>query len=339
MTGKQALIGCGIGCGAIVVIGVALFAGLAYWVTRPGELIEPERLLAEDTTGYVAWTLRLEDPGTAGFVTALVERAQELRRQRNRALPEPLGTILGAVDRNPDGQMRQLFPLTVLWTSSPAQAGAGDLRLLSVSLPAGGNRLVMLDWILGLILSRNPDAVHDHAGERIYHLQGDRGGNVTFFLRGSDLFFVTDVETARRAIDRLAGPSPHERAPTALDRLYAQAPAEAALRGALSNGQGELERLWRDLVTASGEGAAWNEVAGLVVSGGLEPDGAFDGVLELIGADADWAAERSEPVVAAIRAWLDEAPLEIESSSEVTGERVRIAVRVSDLARVLQHAE
>ena len=48
--GKRILVGCGIGCGALLLVSISSCVGFFVWLNRPGELLDPERLLGGDTT-------------------------------------------------------------------------------------------------------------------------------------------------------------------------------------------------------------------------------------------------------------------------------------------------
>ena len=69
--GRNVLMSCLAGCGALALLAISTCAGFVWWVNRPGELLEPARLRGPETTAYLEWTLRLEDPGTAAFAQSL----------------------------------------------------------------------------------------------------------------------------------------------------------------------------------------------------------------------------------------------------------------------------
>ena len=56
--------GCAIGGGVVLVLSMVGCVSCVVWLDRPGDVIDPESLLAGDTTGYVEWTVDLADPGT-----------------------------------------------------------------------------------------------------------------------------------------------------------------------------------------------------------------------------------------------------------------------------------
>lgn len=316
------MIGCGIGCGALVVLGVSSCLGVVFWVTRPGELIEPERLLAPDTTGYVEWTLRLEDPGTEGFVERAIQLMNEFQRQNNEQLPAVLRGLQNRQGRRNAAQMRGLFPLTMVWTMQPGQQSGTDLHLLSLSLKQLGNRMVVADWFMGFVFGRDPQSrVLEHAGEQIYQLRLPPANRVTFFLAGNDVFFCSDFDTAAQVVDRLGRPDPTGSSDD-LARLLAQVPEDRALRGAIVNA-GQLERLL-------GRRVDLNDSRGLILGGGLQSDGSFQARIEVLGPTRDWAEHRVGPLTTFLRQQLpEETAAEIGGTAD--GERVVIDVTLPDL--------
>ena len=79
------------GCGAVIVLAIALAIAFGIWINSPGKLLEPRQLLGADTTGYVEWTLRLEDPGTEGFARRLIEAIQNISAEGTDEMPQWLG--------------------------------------------------------------------------------------------------------------------------------------------------------------------------------------------------------------------------------------------------------
>ncbi len=330
---KRFVIGCGVGCGLLALLAVALVASFFFWLSRPGDLLEPEALLGSDTTGYAEWTLRLDDPGTEGFVVALIAAVREQQRRGRSPLPPILDrTFKNYQSRKTEKDIRRLFPLVAAWTLHPGEASDEDVHLFSASITHLGNQLVLLDWILGFAARPNSDLVpYLHGGERIY-VGGDEEAFV-FFIRGNDFFFSWDLETATRAVDRLRAPRAGVAETTSLDRLYAGIEADRTLRCALTNERGEIGRLWRTLAADSGTIAPelLDRIVGLSIGGNLNEHGSLNVSVEVFGPDEVWTQAHEQAVVEAIRQVLKSTRLEPELTHVRTGNRVLLDVVFADL--------
>jgi len=339
---KKLLIGCAIGCGGIVLIGIILVAGFSYWITQPGELMEPARLLGADTTGYAEWTLRSEDPGTERFVEALVDLSGRTQTATTPFPPELERYLKGWQDGRNRKNLKLLFPLVAAWTLRPGDADGRDHHLFSASLKMLGNKMVLVDWMLGWSFVRGDGGEFrkiPYRDDRIYQLHLDSGAEPTFFIRGNDMFFTLDLKTAQQAIDRMADPAPPQREPTPLDGLFAGAPADRPLRAALTNGRGEIFRLWRKVAVAVPDARAVEEITGqlggAILSGGLTGEGSMEGRIELIAPDATWAAAHREEALAAFQAGLGYEGLKVAATAGSEAERIRIDFRLDDIPAFL----
>jgi len=292
---RNAVVGCLVACGVLGLLATATCVGFVVWVRRPGTMIDPARLVGEDTRGVVAWTLRLDDPGTRAFVESMLERAEQERRSQTSVLPAPLGELLGAYGGRRDRtNVEQLFPLTVSWTSH-GEPGSEPLDLLAVSVERLGNRVVVADWFLALVVSRSADLdVVRHGGQRIYVLRN----GAAFFLRSGDVLVASSLPTARRAAERLAGPSGGAGA-GAVTRLLEEVPADAALRDAVAGP--ETDRL---LAVLTGGPMPRVDAAacpqGALVAGGLTGASGARATVTVLCDDATWIAERGPELVRAI---------------------------------------
>jgi len=336
--GRKILYGCGIGCLAVIVLAVSSCTVFYLWLNRPGELLQPERLVGTDTTGYVAWTLRLEDPGTGEFVRTLLAGLQRVS-ERNRVRIHPLvdSWLTGLQRRRNQKQLDELFPLVAAWTVHPGADPEDDLQLFSISLKRAGNRLVLTDWLLGMALGLSDEVGRDeYRGERIYTMPARRGVGVSFFIRGNDLFFASDTDTARRAVDRLVADSPPAGTAGGLEELLRRVPADAPMRGAIGNERGELSRVWGRLTGAPGPGgrgdAAWDGFRGVTLAGALTDQDSVELELRFRCADAASAASRSEAVAEALRAALEPTGFPVEVHCVPEGEWIRGELKLREVA-------
>lgn len=330
--GKRTLIGCGIGCGSLILFAILLVVGFNIWLNRPGTLLEPEVLMDEETTGYVEWTLQLDDPGTAGFVERLLEELQELPDGTEELPGWFQGWFRRLQEREAEKDVHDLFPMVVAWTLRPDSAEAGDAHLLTVSLERMGNQLVFGDWILGWVIGWSSEgSVRRFDGEKIYHLEIDERTALAFFIRGNDVFLTSDVASAERAVERLRDATPSTGA-NELGPRFEETAGGGPLRGALTNRGGEVSRIWAALAGDDAPDAErWAVLRGATLSGGLEDDGSLAGRLELLCPDERWAGEEADALAASLA---ERIPPEIgtfEIEATAVGDRVRIEFRVPEL--------
>jgi len=339
MTGKKALIGCAIGCGGLIVITIALIAAFGIWVNSPGKLLEPQTLLGSDTKGYVEFTMKLDDPGTEGFVRELITAMQTLPPDAEDELPPwLLNWVVNKQAKDTDKKIRELFPMVAAWTLQPGDGDDEDLHLVTVSIERMGNRMVLGDWIIGLIFGRTDEIrVDRYRNEKIYQLPFKDDQRLTFFIRGADLFFTSDADTAHTAVDRLLVPSDGSDS-GGLDRLLRETQGGGPLRGAISNQRGELLRLWQWLggyADAPAEAELWNAMRGVTVAGGPQDDGSLAAKLRFHGPDAQWAGRNLPGLTMALQQALSTTELTPELQARPVGDTIEVDLRIPDLAEVL----
>jgi hypothetical protein len=335
-TAKRWLIGCGLGCGGLLVLVIAAVVSFALWVNSPGELLQPQKLLGADTTGHVEWTLKLDDPGTEGFVRALIRAAQALPPGASEEMPPWLFNFLAQrQSREAEKDILDLFPMAAAWTLRPGATPEDDLHLFSLSIERLGNRLVFGDWLMGWLLPRGEQVVVDrYRSEKIYQIQLQRETRATFFLRHGNVFFTSDVETARIAVDRLIASSAPPREPTELDRMFAETEGRGPMRGAIANRRGEVLRLWQWLSARSKSAAdreLWRALRGVTVSGGLQEDGSLGTTLLFFGSDESWAEANAPALAAALRDGLAWTALTLDVRARPIGDRIEVELRAADL--------
>ncbi len=336
---KRILIGCAVGCGAMAVLVIGLAVAFGLWIRSPGELLEPQRLLGADTTGYVEWTLRLEDPGTEGFARRLIEAIQNIPPEGTEEMPEWLsGWIMQRQKKEAQEDILKIFPLVAAWTLHPGNTPEEDLHLSSISVERLGHQLIFGDWVLGLVLSRSDRVeVERYRKENVYRLPIDKETTLTVFIRNGHLFFTSNLDTARTAVDRLIETAGTRHEPSELDRLLVETAGDP-LRGAVTNERGEILRLWRSRSVGQptdSDRELWRELLGVSLSGGLRDDGSCAGTLQFHCPDPNWARTHLQPLTVALQALPDLQELSLETKTEVVGDRIDVDLRVPDLTKLL----
>ena len=340
-TGKRFLFGCAIGCVAVLVLGIASCVGFFVWLNRPGDVLEPDRLLGADTTGYVEWTLRLEDPGTREFMDLMLRTLQDVREGMTSVLPPAVSDRLIAMqNRKDERKLRRLFPVVLAWTVRPGDAADTDLHLLSVSLRGVDHQLVFLDWILGFVLKRSEEVgVVKHRGEKIYSLPVDeREEAVALFIHRGDFFLTSDIETAQQAIDRLVAPVHPTTSASSLKRWFALAPTQA-LRGALANERGEVRRIWRAFLDSGVDDvvdeSVWSALEGVTIGGEFTAEGSLVAAAEFHFADPGQAAGAAVLLQEAVERAIRGTPIDIAETS-VRDRRFHVVLEVSEIPERLE---
>jgi len=340
--GKRWLIGCGLGCLALVVVAIALVGGFTLWLRGSGELLEPRKLLGSDTAGHVEWTLRMEDPATEGFVRSLIDAIQTLPPDASSELPPWLMNWL--VQRQHSEAERgilEMFPMAVAWTVRPGETPADDLHLFSVSIERLGHRIIFGDWILGWILPRNARVEIDrYRDEKIYRLPLNHDRFLTAFVREGNVFFTSDLDTARIAVDRLIASSASSREPSEVDRLFAGIEGDGPMRGAISNRRGEFLRMWQWLSSRSDLPAdrdLWDGVRSVSVAGGLRDDGSLAVTLQFLCPDETWAEARTGDLVMGLHDGLAWTGLTLDLQARPVEDRVVVELRAIDLVDSIGH--
>lgn len=344
--GKKFLIGCGVACGTLFLLAIVLMVSFYSWLSRPGELLKPESLLSSDTLGFVEWTLTLEDPGTRRFVDSLYERNQAQHSPGQTPLPPALEKLLmGWQGKHNRKSFEQLFPVSIAWFLRAGEGPEEDQHLFSLSLEKAGNRLVFTDWIMGLTLGLSQQRQAQkipYKEENLYRFNLPGQDPLVVFLRGNDLFFTYDLDTARRAVDQLVTPdSSRER--SAVEDLFARAPVNQPLRGALSNGRGEIFRTWEKLAVQIKDRDAvrqWTDaLQGVTLSGELTEDGKLLGELELHCPDAGWASSHADGALQLFVAGLDYEGLDLETQGRADGDRIHIEFQLGGFVKLLEQLD
>ena len=133
--GRKLLLGCGAGCLGLIALSIGACVSFTVWINQPGELLEPTRLLGQDPTGYVEWSLSVEDPGTEAFVGGLMD-LQERAQERNQRGPVWLNQLLKNHQRK-NRAVRELLPAADVLLVIGSQNSSNSQRLREVALQQG----------------------------------------------------------------------------------------------------------------------------------------------------------------------------------------------------------
>jgi hypothetical protein len=340
--GKRWLIGCGLGCGGFLMMIIALVIGFAMWINGPSELLQPETLRGSDTTGYVEWTLTLDDPGTEGFVRELIHALQTLPPDASDELPPFVyNWLVQQQKRGTEKDILAMFPIVAAWASRGGETGEESLHLFSLSVESLGRRLRVGDWLMGWFLGRADEIdVDDYQDEKIYEIRADKGEWPAFFIRNGNVFFTSDRDTARVAVDRLiASATPGEAGD--LEGLFSETTEleqAGPMRGALTNAHGELGQLWEWLGTQSqitADPELWGRIRGVALAGGLQADGSLAMTVRFHCPDEAWVEAHALDLTMALHDGLAWAGPELRIDARPDDDHIDVRLEVPGLTQSL----
>lgn len=332
---KRVLIGCLAGCGFVLLLFVGSCIGLTVWLNQPGEVLEPRVLLGPETTGYIEWTLRLEDPGTAEFTEGMLQRFAEISEQSDSPLPDGLESLLNARQmRSARKDMKKLFPIVVAWSTHPAMQPGEDEHVFTASASGLGHRIALMDWIVGLILRwrGGADSV-SHDGERIYLLRESDETRSAAFVRNGIVFVTTDLDAAKQTLARLDRSSSESAGGTEFGVLFDSVPKDQPFQGALTNRGGELRRVLEalELETEHVSQESWDEVLGATIVAGFRNETDFGGTVTLHGPGSDWADAHAATLGPALETLFQKSRIDFVTAARRVGDRIEVDFTTADL--------
>jgi hypothetical protein len=128
-----------------------------------------------------------------------------------------------------------------------------------------------------------------------------------------------------------------------VEDLLTRAPEIGPLRGALSNGRGEIFRTWQKVAVKIEDPDAvreWTDtLQGVTLSGELAEDGKLLGRLELHCPDAEWASSHADAALQAFVAGLDYEELDLETQALADGDLIRIEFQMAGFFSLLEQID
>ena len=197
----KVLIGCGLGCAAILLGAVLAITFGTMWVFTPGRQSATEVIAGEDSLGVVRLHELADDPGTQDLFTRVLERIDEAnRRQQREQLPEAWRWVSDLQGRRTDPSgLNMMIPreMTIAFEKS---AGGEGVDFVVAFNPRTMVR--MFKAILGLVgRAEEQELRSDHAGHPVYRF--DDSSHLAFV--DSTVLFSDSAAALERAIDRLEG--------------------------------------------------------------------------------------------------------------------------------------
>ena len=235
------LIGCGIGCAALVLLAVLGVGFGSMWLFTPGEQVATDVIATDSSLGVVRLHELADDPGAQELLSRVLQRVDEAgRRQQREQLPESLRWIsdLQTQQSNPAG-VNMLIPkeMTIAYEASE------DGSSIDFAVAANPRTMVrVFKTMLGLISRGESNKVRsDYRGHAGYVLEQE--AHLAFV--GSTVVFATSRYALERAIDRVAARQ------AAIDRGEIEVPGDAvstggAISASIPGGDWDVEGAFRN---------------------------------------------------------------------------------------------
>ncbi len=341
----KVLIGCGIGCAALILVAVLGVSFGTMWFFTPGEQMATEVIADDGSLGVVRLHELAEDPGTQQLLTRVLERINEAGREQQREqLPPSLRWISDFQGQQSDtAGVNMLIPKEMTIAYEEAEDGSG------VDFVAAANPRTMVRMVKTMfsLVSRGDDAGQmrsDYRGHAAYELE--EGAHLAFVR--STVLYASSRRALERAIDRLAkdrieaGGAAAAGTATGFDFSASIPPGEWDVEGGIGNETGLLDGLLEDLMAPAGAEAT---LAGedLRLGFGLDVVSADEltGQTVLDCADRQaaehWLAVLEERGTE-LRESAAERGLELELETRVEGHRVLTEIELLGLAELIAGA-
>ncbi|MEM8960671.1 MAG: hypothetical protein AAGD38_04265 [Acidobacteriota bacterium] len=198
------LIGCGIGCGMLIIVSVLAGVMGTAWFMTPGEQIATGEIAGDDSTGMVAARNIGNDPGLNSlFERTLVRMSDIQHEQQAEHMPENLRWLndMSAQQNQNTAGMRMMMPKEATLAFEPGPDGDPDFVLgLNLRMMARPLRMLMT-WA-----AKQEGQLLDYRGRKIIV---DNDDDVVISFADNTMIISGSREALERALDRVIdGPPP-----------------------------------------------------------------------------------------------------------------------------------
>jgi len=204
------LIGCGIGCGVIVVIIIGLAVAGMWWLSSPGEQIETEAVIADESVAI----MHFDGEDLSGFSDMANHFFDEFQEQQSRVrqseLPEELRWIerlQSMQQRDAAAEMAVFLPYEMTFTIGDSPSGSDEISFI------GAANFRQFVRPVRMMLNNAAQDSSTFKGHKILHI-GDR--ETLCFYEGT-VILASDIRIMEQTLDRIDnGAYSPEQAPEAL---------------------------------------------------------------------------------------------------------------------------
>lgn len=287
---EKLLIGCALGCGVLIVVGLMVGSFGAYWFFSPGEQVATGQIVGEDSVALVRLNELATDPGTQALLTTFLRALDKVnRRQQEQILPESMRWLTRFQRSSKASDFNRFIPREATLVVEMPEGATDPAVVVAVNF----RTMVRPVKAMFALIGRSEGREDFHSRYRdydVYRLSQDDDAFVSFV--GSTLLFASAEPTLRTAIDRIEGVIP-----SGAERLTRDVP----------------EGTWDAAgVVANEQGAAVDVIRKLLDDEDLEPPGGDEADLDLrFGLDIVTADEIAAQIYldcedeAQAKAWLE----------------------------------
>ena len=257
-TGAKVLLGCGIGCGVLVLIVIGSCGGFYWWVFQQTEIPESESLVGPDATAMAIVRL---DPGNQGMLQLVESFSKKANERKYEDMPPQMRKIFRSFDRGGSVEdFQKLLPLQMVWTASyagPVEAAPDegeareemgvlkgkDHHVLVISTKFG-HFLKLISWIISRAeKSESGPAIIKHRGESIITDEKRQGaGGAHFAIVDNSFVIGGDLDAVKEKIDRLKDREAFFEGSGLLREMFEKLSSDKMIRGIITNDHGEVQR-------------------------------------------------------------------------------------------------
>lgn len=187
----KALLGCGVGCLGVSVIGVILFSIAAYYAVSPGEQIDTRLIAGPESRAVLRLYGGRPDSQLAPFLVMVMTEAQRADRN-NQNLPEPLKWLADANDAQQAQQLEQWLDLEATVTFEEGRLGPQPVAAINLPVYARAAR-----WALSLLFTPV-----SHAGYHYYQIDPNHPAVMSF--AENTMLWAADEQSLKVVLDRLS---------------------------------------------------------------------------------------------------------------------------------------
>lgn len=247
---EKVLIGCAIGCGILIVLGIVAGGFGAYWVFSPGKQVATAGIAGEDSVATVHMTELTDDPGAQELLTKALVTFHEMNQRRQQEDLPPALSWMSSFQQTPSAQdFKMYIPREMTLTLERSPYGEDPNFVVAANLRTMIRPFKGMMGLAARAEEADEDFHSSYRGHDVYRMDED----AYLGFVDNTLLFSDAAEALETAIDRLesgrtGGPGSF---PVTVDLQAPEGDWDAA--GVVHNEGGLLGELVDDLLAGDAE--------------------------------------------------------------------------------------